>query len=277
LGLANVSITGRDYVGSFCGAIGYGSTITNCYATGTVTGEDSVGGFCGINRGSATSCYFNGSVSGLYVVGGFQGQGGGTATSCYSMGSVSGTGYGIGGFIGLNAGTISNCYSICSVSGGEEVGGFCGENYNYEDSLITSCFASGDVSSTDSISQIGGFCGYNDSLITNCYSEGNSTGITYVGGFCGSNLDTITNCYSVGSVSGTSYVGGFSGRNYFGHITSCYFLNTAGPDNSLGTPETADQLAEESTYIDWNFGTIWTMCIVPECIPILPYLRSFYE
>jgi len=67
VGLVDVKITGRDYVG---GLVGYnpGGTITNSYATGSVTGGNLViilvGGLVGQSSGPITNSYWNTETSG---------------------------------------------------------------------------------------------------------------------------------------------------------------------------------------------------------------------
>ena len=62
MGLENVDVNGKDYIGGLAGDNnGY---ITNCYATGFVTGERYIGGLVGINRGSLTDSYYDKETSG---------------------------------------------------------------------------------------------------------------------------------------------------------------------------------------------------------------------
>jgi hypothetical protein len=136
LGVENVNITGRNYVGGLVGWDDSGS-ITNCYSTGTVSGYYDVGGLVGLNWSTLTSCYATGLVSGYYSVGGLVGyNGGGTLTSCYATGSVSGgdNSYYLGGLAGENYGTIDNCYSTGAVTGRDssyDLGGFVGWGWYY--------------------------------------------------------------------------------------------------------------------------------------------------
>ena len=53
-----------------------------------------------------------------------------------------------------------------------------------------------------------------DSVITSCYNTGDVSGSYYVGGVVGDNYGTVSNCYNTGTVSGSSdYVGGVVGAN----------------------------------------------------------------
>ena len=76
------NIVGGNNVGGICGSnsngSSYGSSITNCYATGAVSGTSNVGGLCGSNSSSygtstITNCYATGAVSGSSNVGGICG------------------------------------------------------------------------------------------------------------------------------------------------------------------------------------------------------------
>ena len=81
MGLENVDVNGKDYIGGLVGDNnGY---ITNCYATGFVTGERYIGGLVGINRESVTDSYATGSVTGNISVGGLVGENYGSVTDSY--------------------------------------------------------------------------------------------------------------------------------------------------------------------------------------------------
>ena len=60
IGMINVDITARDYVGGLVGANG---TITDSYSTVDVTGNQSVGGISG-SSGNITTSYSTGTVHG---------------------------------------------------------------------------------------------------------------------------------------------------------------------------------------------------------------------
>jgi len=116
------------------------------------------------------------------------------------------------------------------IIGAGYVSGFCGYNYG----SITSCYSTGSVTGSDSVtgpSYIGGLCGYNgdNGNIISCYSTGSVTGsfsdyFYPVGGLCGKNdYGNITNCYSTAAVnSANGYIGGLCGSNFYGNITSCH-------------------------------------------------------
>ena len=102
LGVTNVNITGNYYVGALVGLVDNingeidGSTISNCYSTGSVDGTGRyVGGLAGWVRDTST------------------------VSNCYSTSSVEGTGRHVGGLAGLvqDNSTVSNCYSTGTVEG----------------------------------------------------------------------------------------------------------------------------------------------------------------
>jgi hypothetical protein len=242
LGVEDVNVTGKNYIG---GLLGYneGGTLTACYATGSVNGSSYsyIGGLLGYNYGGTlTSCHASGSVNGSWNTGGLLGYNdGGTLTACYSSGSVNSS-Y-CGGLLGYNwNGTVTSSYATGAVSGYTMVGGLAG----YSHGSITSCYATGLVSGTDHY--IGGLVGYD-------------------------NYGAVTSCYSSGSVSGAADTGGLLGYNFNGTLTDCFWdTQTSGQATSAGgTGETTAQMQTLSTFTDagWDFvgetvnGTadIWKM------------------
>jgi len=108
----------------------------------------------------------------------------------------------------------------------------------------------------------GGLVGWNYGAITNSYATGSISGSDYVGGLVGWNLQgTITNSYATGSISGIWYVGGLVGLNYQGTITSSYWDTvTSGQSASAGgTGKTTAEMKQQSTFVDWDFTTIWAI------------------
>jgi hypothetical protein len=118
LGLIDVDISGRSYVGGMIGDH-WNSTISNCYASGSVNGTNwYVGGLIGSNRGPISNCYASGSVSGDNAIGGLIGYNYySNVSNCYASGPVSGTSN-VGGFLGSNnSGTITACFWDTETSG----------------------------------------------------------------------------------------------------------------------------------------------------------------
>jgi GLUG motif-containing protein len=269
------TITGKEYLGGVCGNNNFGS-INNCYSTGSVNGGNGskrLGGLCGASRGGSISfSYATGSVTcgdNSYHLGGLCGYSEDECiiNNCYATGSVTG-GYNsddLGGLCGFNDDDISNCYSIGSVSSGDYsdyLGGLCGASTGH----INNCYAIGSVVSGNNAKNLGGLCGINynsRSSISNCYATGSVTGgdnSINIGGLVGVSQDSsgdISNCYSSGTVSGgvaSDYLGGLCGRIYSGNIINCYFLETAGLNNGLGTPLTDSEMKQQSSFIDWDFN-----------------------
>jgi hypothetical protein len=131
LGVVNVNITGRDFVGGLVG-YNYRGTITNCYSAGVVSGRFWVGGLVGICQHSIiAACCATGTVSGDVSVGGLLGSSsnGSTITNCYATGAVSVKYNTVGGLVGDNGpgNIITNCYSTGVVTG-SYAGGLVGNN-----------------------------------------------------------------------------------------------------------------------------------------------------
>ncbi len=165
LGMKNVDVTGRYYIG---GLVGQSSTtiISNCFSTGSVTGNERVGSLVGFNTNNST------------------------VTNCYSMGSVAGV-KAIGGLVGANynSSTLSSSYSTCNVTSNDRSGGLLGLNYI---STVSNCYSKGSVSGD---SYVGGLLGsnYNSCTVNNSYSTGSVSANSAVGGLIGYNLNSAVN------------------------------------------------------------------------------------
>jgi hypothetical protein len=166
LGVRNVNIAGRYYVGGLVGQT-YG-TVTSCYVTGSVRGGRNVGGLVGYSSSGTT------------------------ISSCYVTGTVRGTANNVGGIVGNNGGLITSCYLVGSVTGGRNVGGLVGENNHGSLSL---CYSTGAIAGN---SGVGGVVGYNgEGSVTFCHYDGAVTGNNKVGGIVGEDHGgPVTSCYS---------------------------------------------------------------------------------
>ncbi|RXJ86179.1 GLUG motif-containing protein [Arcobacter sp. CECT 8985] len=171
IGLTNVDITGRSYVG---GLVGYNSSsfngnssISNSYASGSVSGKGGyVGGLVGKN-----DSYYNGTTA---------------ISNSYASGSVSGKGGYVGGLVGQNdssfdgTSSISNSYASGSVSGEEySVGGLVGANssFNGTSSISNSYW---DIDTTGQTSSDGGGTGIHSSTATvDAFTESTYTGFDF--------------------------------------------------------------------------------------------------
>ena len=124
LGLIDVNMTGRDYVGGLAG-IGTGSNdnISNCYTTGSMTGRSDVGGLVGLAGGLISNSYSRGIVTATAsVAGGLVGSNSAASISnSYSTGLITSPS-GAGGLIGTNSGTVSNSYYDSETSGQSDTG-----------------------------------------------------------------------------------------------------------------------------------------------------------
>jgi len=253
--LSEVSIVGDNYVGGIVGNVGNASC-NYIRVNGTITSTGSsngrAGGFSGKIAGTVTmsDCHTEVNINGVDRVGGFA------------------------GVITSNDLTLEYCSSSGNVSGEGGIGGFAG--ISLTSGIVKKCFANSDIvaSSTNPV-YAGGFFGYcSDSIdLDDCYSLGDvtvassSTG-KYVGGFIARITTagaTIDNCHCFGQViaTATSNVGGFIGDSASSNITSCYWNQTpygvdyGDYDNSIGTPKTDEEMKEESTFVDWDFSSIW--------------------
>ena len=171
LGLENVEIIGRTYVGGIVGNAQM-NNLENCYVKGgtlkstssnlgglagtlnytlvdscwtdvEVIGNQQVGGLVGSSAVTIKNCYVLGNVYGKDNVGGIAGDSWFTTLNCYVDGNVSGTGKNIGGLLGLlsnSYASMSNCTFYGSVSGGSNLGVVVG---NLQNSTISNVLYNG--------------------------------------------------------------------------------------------------------------------------------------
>lgn len=308
LNLIDVDISGNipedgDWIYASVGALAglvFGNTdIINCSSTGNLTGGFFAGGLLGMVAGSNISdCHSSANVTGGGGVGGLIGSAYGyddpnwgkgycCVSNCYSTGSV--TSYiddidreevflgGLVGSITMDYARVFNCYSASTLLdyGGKYVGGLFGVVYlgrETEEYNVLNCYSICDISGEMAS---GGLIG----LLWK------KAGITF----------TICNCYSASSLSSMGAVGGLIGsmrRKLLGYwepdpenvvIISSYYDSDkvseceGGLPIDKGTPKTTAEMKTQSTYIDWDFETIWG--IDPAKNDGYPYLlwQSFEE
>lgn len=127
IGLSNVNITGRIYVGGLAGFC-LSSTINNSYTTGSVIGYSDVGGLMGKAQCHINNCYSHAKVYGKANCAGLVGAGYWCdITNCYSSGSISGGTTNFGGLLGSNiAATTTNSFWDTQTSGQSISGGGVG-------------------------------------------------------------------------------------------------------------------------------------------------------
>jgi len=218
-----------SHAGGFIG-LGNGTiVIENSYVTGNIS----------VSEGSETSSYvFYSSAGGLI------GHCGGTNTIQNSSSSV----------------TISNSYATSNVS------------------VRTSTSGTGTASSSSSAT--GGLIGYGDNVtITNSYATGNvysaSRAHSYAGGLIGRRRTTISieNSYATGDVlASSSYPYNPSDGSYLTNagglgilpasaINSSYRISTQNitgiGKNTFGTPLTNQQMHNQSSFVGWDFNSVW--------------------
>lgn len=156
VGMANVYVSGKDFVGALVGW-NQGGAVSRCFSTGEVHGD----------------------VYGAGGLVGYNGDGpGGNITDCYSWSDVTtvSEGYGTtGGLVGFNAdyggeSVMTNCYATGTIVGtNNHTGGLAGANHEaYGNCMIYNSFATGDVSG---YGETGGLVGniWNDGGQVNCW------------------------------------------------------------------------------------------------------------
>jgi hypothetical protein len=177
LGLVNVYVTGKKYVGALVGYSWKGTLDSdirppgsNTYSSGIVTGEENVGGLVGNNYdGIVNQCESSAEVFHASST---------PDEDCWRA----------GGLVGLNSGTVLHCDYNGVVNGDHQVGGLVGLN---EGTVENSSFSYSVVG----VDQVGGLVGYNSGTVINSYSSGSVTGDQAVGCLVGLNTGTLTNCY----------------------------------------------------------------------------------
>jgi hypothetical protein len=279
--LSNVDITGRRYVGALVGSV-WQTDVYNCHSTGTVTlagttpyGIGGIVGYAGNAAGEGDADFYDCTTS-CTVAGGSGNDVGGFiglttndfyAHNCSASGAVSSTGEGVGGFLGDAVATTPNCDDSSAtgdVTGGNDVGGFVG---NAGGGLFERCFATGDVTASDSDGEAGGFSGDGGLQFTDCYAWGDVTGGSttgYAGGFSGDGGTNYYQCYSIGTTTANTE-GGFSANT--GSMNDCYWDKEASGDTtSSGTANpptefegrTTSSMKTEGDYADtWDYDTVW--------------------
>jgi hypothetical protein len=277
--VVNVTVIGRDYVGSLVGR--NNGEVTNCGSSGSVignycvgglvgwndaggkvkksylsstcnvTGKDCVGGLVGRNKGMVSESYCTGTVTGADCVGGLVGfnERGVIAEHSRSTGNVDGTNN-IGGLVGWNEGKVIGSYSTCNVTGQSSIGGLVGRN---SDDTIDRCYSTSSVEGTFSV---GGLVGEGNmgSMVIDSYSFGKVTGKdTCIGGLMGLNNGAIVNySFSTGGVTGKDDIGGLVGRNNVGTVSDSFWdKETSGIDvSSRGTGKTTVEMRNLATFRD---------------------------
>ena len=276
-----INRTGTRYVGLF-GYTGTAAKITNLGLLDVdISGRSFVGSLVGNNNGTIISSHATGTVSGRFDTGGLVGENqGGTITNSYAMGTVSGR-LDIGGLVGQNDnGSITHSYAIAEVKGSSNrVGGLAGRNPN---GSIMSSYAAGKVDGED---DVGGLVGSNSGTIMNSYATSDISGLSNASNLVGSNTGSITNSYTIGdvTVAGRAQTLGLVAATSK-DVNHSYWLSGSaalgGIINALGRID-AEKTAEElksptklgttatDVYYNWD-ATVWDFGTAEE-YPALKY------
>ncbi len=144
----------------------------------------------------------------------------------------------------------------CSVKGRSQAGILAG--LVADTSIISACYSTGSVEAN---SEQGGLIGaLNRSYVINCYSEASSkcTGGN-TGGLIGwNNRGVVQKCFSTGLVTGYDPTGGLIAVND-GKVLSSYYnrRTTQQSDTGKGVPLPGKELKVESSFVSWDFDSIW--------------------
>ncbi len=219
---------------NFAGSLdGQGYNITGLYIKRPYNNNIGFFGYISSSSKIENVSLINYNVIGYYYIGGLAGKNYGDVTQCCATGTVNARASFAGSFVGQNYGTLTQCYSNSTVTG-------------------DNCL---------------GIVGYNEGILTQCYSTGTMIGNGWVGGIVGQNhRGTLTQCYATGTVTGSgSNVGGLVGSDYEGSISHSYWdTETTGQTNSAGSSssygKTTNEMKTQSTYVGWNFESVWDFC-----------------
>lgn len=249
--VSDFDITGQGAVGSLFGAAYY-SNFEDVHSSGSVTGVTMIiGGLGGTSRYSTiTNASSSGSVIGdqsgstsMIFYGGLLGSNERSDLSCSSSDADVIGNYRVGGLVGNNSGTITTSFATGAVQGFYRVGGLAGENIS---GTIADCFATGDVSGFSGSHELGGLVGlqYRDSV----YADGSEP--------------VIRNSYATGSVTGGYNMQGILGLRMNGTCSGTYWdVMTSGitSDSCGSSGLTTSEMRNQSSYIGWDFNTVWTI------------------
>ena len=130
IGLENVNIVARDYVGGVVGFVFTGE-VRSSHTTGRIEGRQWVGGIVGgTDVTEIALCYSTANVSGSGLLGGIAGDVNENShlSDCYSTGNVTGIHDMVGGIAGRvsHESSLSRSYATGTISGRWEVGGIAG-------------------------------------------------------------------------------------------------------------------------------------------------------
>lgn len=219
----------------------------------------------------------------------------GTISGCVNSGDIYSISRDYEAFAGGIAGEINystqimNCansgyISSHSTFGVDLSGGIAGFSNAYYGLSINTCYNIGRIDAGD---MAGGIIGkaYKTS-IANCFNAGYISGGAEKGGIAGYGANTsfsVRNCYNMGSIYPSGIYGGIVGRldqNYA--VSDCYYADSCfagiGSGTSTTYKKTMEQLQQQATYTNFDFGTVWTLDKAAETGYAFPQLRdnTFY-
>lgn len=243
-------LVGWHYRGGLSMGVGYAFKDCLVEESVRVIGYQNVAGIVGFANcfhAPIIECVNRGAILGNNGVGGIAGGAPQRTSdklvikSCMNEGSVtaevnfSGDAYSAGGIVGWITGDVEKCANTGNISSKRIAGGIVGDTDE-------ACF------------------------VTDCYNAGTVTAEYEAGGIVALVLpaNNITRCYNVGTVSAPDSAGALIGAAYDPNsltVNNCYYLNTSCPqaDSFCGTPLTAAQLQNQSSYVGFDFNSIWTM------------------
>lgn len=206
-------------------------------------------------------------VDGRNVVGGLAGlNDNGTIINISLSGKTSGI-LRVGGIVGINNGIMQKCQMRGRVIGrGEDpevertVGDYIGLLVGENDKVIENSYSQGKV---EGYSSVGGAVGLNNGRIENVYATAEVIGETRVGGLLGYNKFLVKNTYfrgTIKNINGPGRIGGLIGHNdKYGNVKKSYWKTKTilHSDGGLGVSDA--QLAQKSTYENWNFNHVWAI------------------
>ena len=167
LGLTDLFIVGKSFVGGFIGR-NISGTLSASWGGGNITSGDRIaGGLIGLNyRGVVSVSWSTSSMMGNDFVGGLIGHNNeGIISISWNSGSVTSSDDNTGGLAGYNSGTISTSWNSGSVIGGDDfAGGLVG--WNDTGGTISTSWNSGSVMGND---DIGGLAGTRNGIIATSY------------------------------------------------------------------------------------------------------------
>ncbi|MDW7668510.1 MAG: GLUG motif-containing protein, partial [Bacillota bacterium] len=168
--------------------------------------------------------------------------------------SVIGRNY-VGSLVGSSNGVLNQCYSSGSVNGRDFVGGLAGASPG-SGALIQQSFS---MSSVEGTGDVGGLVGMTYGLVTQSYATGSVSG-NRAGGLIGACWMSVSNSYASGKVTGTTASGGLIGQGGYG-LSGVYYDQdtTENSDVGKGVPKSTNEMIQQSTFIEWDFDSIWTI------------------